>query len=248
MEWIDDAIVLGARKQGETGLILSLLTRLHGRHKGLVRGGAKSRSRGAFEPGNRVGARWQARLADHLGHLAVEPGTNYAAMVMEDPLRLACLAAAMALADSALPEREPHPAVHEALLVVLARLAADHGYGEAYVAWECGLLAELGFGLDLSACAVTGTSDDLAYVSPKSGRAVSLQAGEAYRDRLLPLPRFLVGTGGGGAGEVLDGLRLTGHFLERWVLAPHNALLPSARSRYVDRIGRIVAISGGTDA
>jgi DNA repair protein RecO (recombination protein O) len=244
MDWTDDAIVLGAHKQGESGLILSLLTRAHGRHKGLVRGGAKAKARGIFEPGNQVIARWQARLPEHLGHLAVEPGINYAAVVLDDPLRLACLSAAMAVAEAVLPEREPHPSVHDALLVVLGQLAADVGFGEAYVAWELGLLADLGFGLDLSACALTGTAEGLAFVSPKSGRAVSEAAAGPYRDRLLPLPRFLVGTGGGGALEVLAGMRLTGHFLERAVLAPHGASIPAARLRYVDRIGQIVPISG----
>lgn len=243
MEWTDQAIMLGARRQGEGSLILSLLTRDHGRHKGLVRGGAKSRQRGLYEPGNVVTATWHARLAEHLGLLQIEPGQFYAGQLLDDPLRLACLEAAVALAETALPERAPHPAVFDGLCDLLRRLAADSGYAAEHLHWEMRLLADLGYGLDLSCCAVTGSTDDLAWVSPRTGRAVSLQAGADYRDRLLVLPRLLGGTGGGGGevADLLDGLKLTGSFLERQIFQPHGHALPEARNRYTDRLARLAA-------
>lgn len=239
MEWADDAIVLSARSQGEGSLILALLTRGHGRHKGLVRGGARSRQRGLYEPGNRVRAHWQARLAEHLGHLHLESLGVTAALILDDPLRLGCLEAAAALADAALPERAPHPAVYDAFARLLDRLVADDGYGAAHLGLELAVLAELGYGLDLASCAVTGTAADLAYVSPRTGRAVSREAGAAYRDRLLVLPRLLGGLGSaaGDARDLLDGLDLTAAFLERDALG--GKALPPARSRYRDRLARL---------
>jgi len=250
MDWTDEAIVLGARRQGEGSLIVTLLTRTYGRQRGLVRGGAKSRQRGAYEPGTRVTASWRARLEEHLGHLTIDPGTSYVAGLLDDPLRLGCLEAAVALAELTLPEREPHPAAFDGLVRLLQHLDRDDGYAAAHLRWELDLLAELGYGLDLSACAVTGTTEDLAWVSPKTGRAVSAGAGAAYKDRLLVLPRLLGGTGSGGsdAEDLLDGLTLTASFLERQALMPRGQGLPPARTRYVDRIGRLVAISRGTSS
>ena len=160
MEWTDQAIMLGARRQGEGSLILSLLTRLHGRHKGLVRGGAKSRQRGLYEPGNLVIATWHARLAEHLGLLQIEPGQFFAAPLLDDPLRLACLEAAVALAEVGLPERSPYPGIFDGLETLLQRLAADEGYAAEHLHWELGVLADLGYGLDLSSCAVTGVTKE----------------------------------------------------------------------------------------
>ncbi len=234
--------MLGARRQGEGSLILSLLTRAHGRHKGLVRGGAKSRQRGLYEPGNLVTATWHARLAEHLGLLQIEPGQFYAAPLLDDPLRLACLEAAVSLAEAGLPERSPFPGIFDGLEAVLQRLAADDLYAAEHLRWELGLLADLGYGLDLTSCAVTGVTEGLAWVSPRTGRAVSAAAGEAYRDRLLVLPQLLGGTGrdGGGAlADLLDGLKLTGFFLERSLFAPQGHGLPEARQRYLDRLARL---------
>ncbi|MFQ5765775.1 MAG: DNA repair protein RecO, partial [Rhodospirillales bacterium] len=169
MDWTDDGIVLSARKHGETSAIVTLLTRAHGRHLGLVRGGAGKRARGMLQPGNRVQARWRARLPEHLGTFTCELTEAFAAASLRDRLKLAGLSAACAMADAALPEREPHAAVFEGLLALLSVLQ-DEDWPSAYVKWEMGLLGELGFGLDLSACAATGTNDQLAYVSPKSGR------------------------------------------------------------------------------
>ncbi|MDH3233875.1 MAG: DNA repair protein RecO [Alphaproteobacteria bacterium] len=243
MDWTDQGIVLAARKHGENALIVQLLTRGHGRHAGLVRGGAGRRQRGIYQPGNIVTAHWRGRLAEHLGAYVCEPGTSHAAALLDDPPRLAALSAACAVAEAALPEREPHAAIYEgflALLDALGRSAEAGGglalWGEVYVRWELGLLSELGYGLDLSTCAATGRNDELAYVSPRTGRAVSLSAGELYRDKLLPLPPFLVGRGTGAPSEICDGLRMAGYFLERHVFAPLERPPPPARARLVDRL------------
>src|SRR4051794_31550055 len=168
MEWSDDAIILSARPHGETSLILQLLTRAHGRHAGLVRGARRARGRGVYETGNRVTADWQARLADHLGMLRCELLRSYVADLIDDAARLACLSAAAAVAETALPEREAVPGAFAGLAALLDSLAANRAWAATYVGWELALLAELGFGLDLSCCAASGATGDLAYVSPKS--------------------------------------------------------------------------------
>ena len=233
IEWQDEAVVLGVRPHGEAGALVQLLTRDHGRHAGMVRGGQGRRLRGVLQPGNRVSATWRARLADHLGSLSCELEEAAAATFLDDRERLTALRAALAVCETALPEREPHPACYEGLLALLGALSGDH-WGEVYVTWELALLKELGFGLDLSGCAAGGANDQLAYVSPRTGRAVSLAAGEPYRERLLPLPGFLVGRGGGGAAEVTQGLALTGRFLERNIFHPQDRGLPAARSRLAE--------------
>lgn len=234
MHWSDEAIVLSARPHGETATIAVLLTRDHGRHAGLVHGGQGRKARGIYQTGNRVSAAWRARLAEHLGSYTCELVSGHAARLMDDAARLGALTAAAAISDKALPEREPHPAAYHGFCALLEALEGDH-WAEAYVRWELGLLAELGFGLDLSGCAAGGNNDHLAYVSPRSGRAVSLAAGEPYRDRLLALPGFLVGRGGGGPAEVGQGLKLTGYFLGRQVFAPQDQPLPAARQRLAER-------------
>ena len=234
MHWSDEGIVLAARAHGESGAVVQLLTRAHGRHAGLVRGGQGRRARGILQPGNLVAAQWSGRLPEHLGSYVCEPLTAYAARVLEDADRLAALSAAAAVCEAALPEREPHAPCFEGLRALLEALPGDH-WAEVYVQWELALLAELGFGLDLARCAAGGANDQLAYVSPKSGRAVSLAAGEPYRDRLLPLPGFLAGRGGGGPLEVGQGLGLTSFFLERHVFAPHHKPVPAARQRLAER-------------
>jgi DNA repair protein RecO (recombination protein O) len=246
MEWEDEGIVLAARRYGEGALIVQLLTRGHGRHAGLVRGGQGRKLRPVYEIGNRVAAVWKARLAEHLGTLAGDLLHGHAARIIEDPARLACLAAAAALAEASLPEREPHPEAYAGLCALLESLDVDRGWAVGYVEWELMLLAELGFGLDLSRCAATGTVADLAYVSPKSGHAVSAAAGEPYRDKLLRLPPFLWAPAGENAPspqDVLDGLALTGYFLDRRVFEPHGRELPPARARFVDLIQRLATIS-----
>ena len=239
MDWSDEGIVLTARKHGEASVIVSLLTREHGRHAGLVRGGAGRRARGIYQPGNQVAARWRARLAEHLGTFTTELVRARAHLLLDDALKLAALASACTVTDAAVPERQPYPALYEGLLALLDALEGEgESWGETYVRWELGLLEELGYGLDLSRCAATGASHGLAFVSPRSGRAVSGAAGAPYRDKLLPLPRFLVGEGGGGAGEVAQGLTLTGHFFARHVFAAQGRGLPSARTQFIERLSR----------
>lgn len=248
MQWEDEAIVLAARRHGESALVAQVLTRGHGRHAGLVRGGQRPKQRTIYQVGNRVGVTWKARLAEHLGALTGELLRGHAARFMDDAARLGCLAAAAAVTEAALPEREPHPRIYEGLLALLDALDADRGWAVGYVEWELMLLAELGFGLDLSRCAATGETENLVYVSPKSGQAVSAGAGAPYRDKLLRLPTFLLPGEVPAAPEpaaVLDGLVLTGFFLERRVFAPHGRDLPAARSRFVDLLRRMTTISRG---
>ncbi len=230
MEWRDDGIVLAVRRHGESSVIVSLLTRGHGRHAGLVRGGSSKRLRGVLQPGNEVAATWRARLEEHLGAYVVEPSRSHATLY-DKPGPLAALTSACALVESSLPERAPHADLFATLGELLALLDGP-AWAEAYVNWEIALLADLGFGLDLGSCAATGVNDGLAYVSPKSGRAVSLSAGEPWREKLLALPRFLSPEGGqADTGQIAEGLRLTGWFLERHVFAPHDMATPDARER-----------------
>lgn len=236
MDWIDQGIVLSARPHGETSAVVTLLTRGRGRHAGLVRGGSGKRMRGILQPGNLVEAHWRARLAEHLGTMTCELAKSYVADVLADADRLAALSAACAVAEMALPEREAYPAVYDGFIAFLETLGGE-AWPTVYVRWELGLLGELGFGLDLTECAATGQNDQLAYVSPKSGRAVSLAAGEPYRNRLLALPRFLVDGGGAASGtEAADGLDLTGFFLERHVFVHRRQGMPAARLRLVQRL------------
>ncbi|WP_044560870.1 DNA repair protein RecO [Azospirillum sp. B4] len=250
MEWTDDAIVLSARPFGDTAALVVLLTREHGRHAGVLHGGQSQRYRGVLEPGGQVTVRWRARTADQLGNWTVEPVRSPAGLYLDDALRLAAIVSAAALMDAVLAEREAHPGLYDATLALFSALDLDI-WPAVYVRWEVGLLEEVGFGLDLSQCAGTGQpaghlpggnpNDQLAYVSPRTGRAVSASAGEPYRDKLLPLPGFLIGLGfnGGGEEDVAAGLRLTGHFLERHVFAQRHAEVPPARQRLVERYLRL---------
>jgi DNA repair protein RecO (recombination protein O) len=247
MQWDDEAIVLAARPHGETSLIVTLLTRTLGRRAGLVRGARRARGRGVYEIGTRVEAHWNARLAEHLGMLRLELVRGCAAELMDDPARLACLAAASAMAEATLPEGEAAPGCYAGLLGLIETLVADRRWAETYVAWELALLAELGFGLELTSCAATGATTDLAFVSPKSNQAVSQDAGAPYRDRLLVLPRFLLDPAvEPSSADIVDGLRLTGFFLERHVFAPFDRQMPAARSRFVDRMAQSATISGAS--
>ena len=239
MEWSARGIVLSARRHGESAAVVNLLTRERGRHAGMVRGGASRRWKGVLQAGNLVAARWRGRLSEHLGGYTVELERAVPAAFLYDADRLACLTSACALAERSLPERHPYPSLFDGFLALLDGLADDSDHWDAvYVRWEVGLLEVLGFGLDLEACAVTGRNDDLIYVSPRTGRAVSASAGEPYRDRLLALPGFLIGKDIGETSDVLAGLRLTGHFLERRLFAGERAGPPPARERFVARLGR----------
>jgi DNA repair protein RecO (recombination protein O) len=232
MEWSDEGVVLSVRGHGETAAVVELLTRAHGRHLGLVHGGRSRKLRPVLQIGNHVDCTWKARLADNLGHFGVELRQGFAAPVMEDAAALAALTSMVSLARL-LPERDPHPNLFEITLFVLGFLGDDAVWPALMVRWELALLDELGFGLDLSTCAATGTTDGLVYVSPRSGRAVSAAAGEPYKDRMLALPTFLRGGAAGEVGreDILAGLALTGHFLEARALTPHGLEMPEARGR-----------------
>lgn len=241
MHWSDEAIILSARPHAETSAVVELFTRNHGRHLGLVQGGRSRRLRPVLQPGNVVEATWKARLSEHLGQLTLEPVKSHAATALDRPLALAglsCLTAMLHL----LAEREPHPSLYEVTLFVLAYLDEDEVWPPVYARWELALLDELGFGLDLSKCAQTGETADLVYVSPKSGRAVSAAAGEPYRDRLLPLPSFLRGTGATTLrpGDLADALALSEHFLLTRVAQPRGHVLPEARDRLVRALAKRV--------
>lgn len=239
MQWSDEAIILTVRPHGETAVVAEILTRNHGRHLGLVHGGKSRRLRPVLQTGNQVDATWKARLADHLGNISVELRRPFAAAAMDDALALSGLSAIAAMARL-LPERDPHPSLYEVTLFVLGFLDDPTVWPALYVRWELALLEELGFGLDLSECAATGANDQLIYVSPKSGRAVSASAGEPYRDRMLVLPQFLTKARGAGvtARDVVEGLALTGHFLETRALQPRGEKLPEARGRVVRQLSR----------
>lgn len=238
MDWTDQGIVLTRRHHGEAAAIVTLLTREHGRHAGLVRGGGGKRAAALYQPGNLLSAHWRGRLAEHLGMLTGELVQSYAARALDDAVRLGGVAAACALLEVTLPEREPHATLFDATLALLAAVdsAPDSlSWGAEYVRWECQCLGELGFGLDLESCAVTGERSDLTFVSPRTGRAVSMIAGKPYADRLFTLPAFLQGGAVPVARDIAEGLRLTGHFLERHVLAPQDRRMPSARTRFAER-------------
>ena len=237
MDFEDDAFVLAARTHGEAGAIVDLLTSAHGRFVAHVAGGASRKIRPFLQPGARVIANYRSRTADQLGSAQIEPVGEGPSALFDDPLALAGLAAAASVSAGALPEREPHPGAFLAFEALAQALVAVEIWPAVYVRFEAGLLAELGFGLDLSHCAVTGSPDDLIYVSPRTGRAVSAAAGADYKDRLLALPPFLLSSQGGlGAGDVGAGLAITGHFLERYVFAPLNRPLPPARHWLFDRL------------
>ena len=233
MEWSDEALVIGVRKHGESSVIVEAMTRDHGRHLGIVKGGRSARLRPVLQPGNSVDLVWRARLEEHLGVYAVEPRTPRAARVMASAPALHAVHHVGALLRL-LPERDPHSALYET-----AQLIADH-CDEPRVApalivrMELAILSELGFRLDLSRCAATGARDDLVYVSPKSGRAVSRDAGEPWRERLLPLPGFLRARESTPTREdVRDGFRLTGYFLERELFGPRGLPMPDARAALI---------------
>ena len=237
MEWVDDAIVLHVRPHGETSAVLEVLARGHGRHLGLVRGGRSRRLRPLLQTGNLLRVEWRARLAEQLGFFVAELGEPFAARALDDRLALAGLGTVTSLA-SLLPERDPHPALFDMALLMQRHLEEPELWPQLLVRWELLLLSELGFGLDLQSCAATGTRDDLIYVSPKSGRAVSAEAGKPYAHQLLPLPAFLrtAGAMAGSSAAIADGLRLTGFFLARHVLEPRGLHLPDARAAIVQRL------------
>lgn len=237
MQWREEGMLVSVRRHGESSAIVELFTAGHGLHAGIVRGGAGRRLAPVLQPGTQLDATWRARLEDHLGTFTVEPVKSRSAII-GDRRALAALNAICGLLSFALPEREPHPRLHAQTMTLLNLIEARGPWPVAYLAWERALLEDLGFGLDLGRCAVTGQGEDLAFVSPRTGRAVSHGAAGDWADRLLPLPPELIGEGESEAG-VLAGLRTTGHFLERW-LAPSlgDRPLPRARGRLIELLQR----------
>jgi len=240
MQWTDEGIVIGVKRHGETSVILELMTHERGRHLGLVRGGAGTRLRGVLQPGNSLHATWRARLDEHLGHYAVE-AVNLRAATFLDAAYAVHGVIHLAALCRLLAEREPHAGIYDVLESILDGLGDPLATASSVARFELGLLAELGFGLDLDACAATGATTDLIYVSPRTGRAVSRAGGEAYRDRLLPLPGFLRDEAVAATpADLADAFALTGFFLDRHAFAPRGLPLPDARGQFVTAVMRIL--------
>lgn len=231
MEWQGDGLILNTRKHGESSAIIDVLTRDKGRHTGLVRGGRSRTMRPVLQAGNLVNVVWRARLEDHLGAFSVDPHRMIVAGIIDHVHRLAALTTITTLA-SLLPEREPHPRIYEASLLLIEHLQDDAIWPAVLVKWEMGLLEELGFGLDLSKCAVSGDTVGLSHVSPRTGRAVCAREAEPWQDKLLALPAFVTGASSAPTrAEVAQGLKLTGHFLARHIFEPRGVSAPEQRQR-----------------
>ena len=234
MEWRAEGILLAVRKHGESNVIIEVFTAEQGRHAGVVRGGASRKQAPILQPGAQVDVSWRARLEDHLGTFTVEPVRSRAAQVMDDRLAMAGLNALCGLLGFALAERDPHPELYSRTLDLFDRLGNDPYWPITYLEWELALLEDMGFGLDLSSCAVTGETQELIYVSPRTGRAVSKGGAGEWASKLLPLPDILRGVGDGSFSGLPDALTTTGHFLTNWMAAElGNTPLPLSRDRLV---------------
>ncbi|SDE27009.1 DNA replication and repair protein RecO [Ruegeria marina] len=240
VDWREQGILLTVRRHGESSAIIEVFTEEHGRHAGVVRGGTSRKIAPILQPGAQLDIAWRARLEDHIGSFTVEPVRSRAAVAMSGRLALAGLNTVASLLSFCLPEREPHPHLYHHTERLLDLLGQDEIWPLAYLRWELSLLEELGFGLDLSACAVSGTTEGLVYVSPRTGRAVSAAAAGEWAGRLLPLPDCLRGVGPAPDAEIAQALRTTGFFLENRV-APSlgNRALPEVRGRFVDLVSRL---------
>lgn len=238
MEWRDEGMLLSMRPHGEGSAIIEVLSRAHGRHLGLVRGGASRKMAPFLQAGTQLDLTWRARLDDHMGVFTVEPLRSRAA-ILDNAMALAGLGAVCALTHIALPERDPHPTLYARTLVLMDELNAGKDWLALYLRWELALLEEIGFGLDLGSCAVTGVRDGLAFVSPRTGRAVSREGAGEWAPKLLPLPQALLGQGPVSLAEALEALGLTGHFLQR-ELADRlkGGPLPEARGRLLARLAK----------
>jgi DNA repair protein RecO (recombination protein O) len=238
MQWTDEGIVLGVKRHGETSVILELMTAERGRHLGLVRGGAGTRLRGVLQPGNSLLATWRARLDEHLGLYTVESLNLRAATFLSAAYAVHGVTHLAGLCRL-LAEREPHAGIYGELNVILDSIDDPRQFVPLIARFELDFLAELGFGLDLSSCAATGVTEELIYVSPRSGRAVSRAAGEAYREKLLPLPAFLHdGVAPVTTDALMEAFALTGFFLDRHAFAPRGLTAPEARGHFVNAISR----------
>jgi DNA repair protein RecO (recombination protein O) len=238
MQWTDEGVVLGVKRHGETSVILELMTQERGRHLGLVRGGSGTRLRGVLQPGNSLHATWRARLDEHLGHYVVEGISLRAAGFLTEAHAVHGVTHLSALCRL-LAEREPHARIYGALEDILDKIEDPFSAATLIARFELAFLAELGFGLDLEVCAATGTTTDLIYVSPRSGRAVSRSAGEEYRDKLLRLPAFLHADDEvPSAADLADAFALTGFFLERHAFEPRGLPISPARARFIAALTR----------
>lgn len=239
MEWRDQGVLLSSRRHGETSAIIEIFTPQQGRHAGIVRGGTSRKIAPILQPGAQLDVAWRARLEDHIGAFTVEPVRSRAAVALGDRLALAGLNTVTALLSFCLPEREPHPQLYARTEALLDLLGQSGVWPLAYLQWEVALLEEMGFGLDLDSCAVTGATEGLVFVSPKSGRAVSRQGAGEWADRLLPLPDVLRGQGDAPDTEIAQAFRTTGHFLEAHLARNlGDKPLPEARARFVEAFSR----------
>ncbi len=236
MEWTDEGMLLSVRKHGEGAAIIEVLTKNHGRHAGVVRGGGARKSAALLQPGAQLAVRWRARLAEHLGSFSVEPKFSRVTEIMAGRREIAAFAAISGLVLTCLPEREPQGAIYAKVMALMEDFSIDSAWLAKYIRWELLMLDELGFGLDLAGCAVTGTNDNLAYVSPKTGRAVSSAAAVGWEDRLLKLPVFLTDPEFHlpSNESIMQGLVLSGYFLKSGILASDGRKeMPQARDRFV---------------
>lgn len=243
MQWSDEGLILGVRRHGESSVIAEVMTPERGRHLGIVRGGRSSRMRPVLQPGNSVVVSWRARLEEHLGAFTIEPDKLRAASLMENSLGIYG-AQTLASHFRLLPERDPHLSLYRAGLVILDHLEVAEISAQLMVRFELTLLEELGFGLDLSKCAATGTDTDLIYVSPKSGRAVSRNAGAKWADKMLALPSFLLGSSKHPSNlDLSDGLKLTGFFLNHHIYHPRGTRVPDERAGFIKTIMKTLKIN-----
>jgi len=240
MEWRDEGVLLSVRKHGEGSAIIEVFTKSHGRHAGLVRGGGSRKMAPILQPGAQLSVEWKARLEDHLGAYTIDPIKSRTVQIMSDRGALAAMGTVSALLCLGLPEREEHARLYTRTIDLVDALGEATDWPARYALWENALLADMGFGLDFTECAATGVTQDLIYVSPRSGRAVSREGGKDYADLMLPLPRFLrMDDPTDDATVVLDSLRTTGHFVEAWLMpALGREIAPSARGRLIAALRR----------
>jgi DNA repair protein RecO (recombination protein O) len=240
IEWRDEGALIRVRKHGESSAIIEVFTPSRGLTAGIVRGGTSRKIAPTLQPGAQLDVTWKARLEDHLGSFTVEPIRSRTAQVMQDRLALAGLNAVTGLLSFLLPDREAHAPLYARTVQLLDLLGQNDVWPLAYLQWEVALLDEMGFGMDLSACAVSGLNDDLFYVSPRTGRAVSRLAAGEWADRLLPLPHVLLGKGDADLNEIVLALRTTGHFLNNHLSKSlGNFPIPEARQRLIDTMRRL---------
>ena len=239
MDWRDEGILLSVRRHGETSAIVGALTAEHGRHAGLVRGGATRNKASMLQPGAQLSLEWRARMESPLGTYSVDLVRGRSGRILPDKMALGGLNAISAMLVTLLPEREPVPELYAATVALADALGSEPRWPVLYAHWELTLLSTLGFGLDLASCAATGVHGDLFYVSPKTGRAVCREAAAPYADRMLPLPQFLIGRSQASIGDVREALRLTGFFFENWVRPAFELdTLPTPRERLLTLLDR----------